>query len=199
MSADGVRFVLGSGSAIRRAVLEQAGLRFSVLRPDVDEGALKASMAGASGEELAVALAEAKALDVSRRCEDLVLGADQILAFDGALLDKARDMAEARARLQAMRGKTHRLIGGYALARTGTLVWRHVTITELTMRPFSDTFLDWYLESAGEAVLASVGCYQFETEGVQLFESVRGDYFSILGLDLLSVLPALRDHGGAAS
>lgn len=195
------RIVLASGSAVRAAILKGAGVDFDVERPDVDEAATKSRMsaAGAGIEAIAAALADEKALEVSRRAAGFVLGGDQILRFEGAGYDKAADMAEARERLLKLRGKTHELIGAASLARDGEIIARTRQFSRLTMRDFSEEFLDDYLAAAGEAILSSVGCYQFENLGAQLFESVDGDYFAILGLPLLPVLIMLRDVGALQS
>ena len=189
-------FILASGSASRRAILENAGLRFEVDPADVDEAALKAKFRGDAGA-LAVHLAEAKALAVSERRDELVLGADQVLAFDGKVFDKARDAREAGDRLSLLRGKTHWLKGGVALARAGQVVWRHETTCRMVVRNFSDDFLNEYLARAGDILTKSVGGYAFEGLGAQLFEHVEGDYFAVLGLPLLPVLSELRAQGAA--
>ncbi len=194
------RFVLGSGSAGRRMVLANAGLDFEVMRPAVAEEAIKARfLAGReeSGgmEALAQALADAKAVDVSARTPMAVLGADQVLTLDGALFSKPADMAAARAQLLTLRGRAHLLISALAVAREGRVVWRHVDVARMTMRDFSEDFLDAYLEKVGEKALASVGAYQVEGPGIQLFERVEGDFFTIIGLPLLPFLSWLRDAG----
>ena len=135
-------------------------------------------------------------LDVSkRRPGALVLGSDQVLEFEGVAYDKARSVAEAEARLRQLRGQTHYLQGGIALARDGEIVWRHQATSTLVMREFSDAFLADYLDNAGDILTKSVGCYAFEGLGAQLFERTEGDYYAILGLSLLPVLGALRAHG----
>lgn len=191
------RIILASGSAVRAAILSSAGIRFDVEKPQVDEAVTKDRMsaAGASIEEIATALADEKALEVSARTPGFVIGGDQILRFESEAYDKAASMDEARARLSAMRGKPHELVGAAVLARNGEIIARTQEISRLTMREFSDAFLDDYLARAGEAILASVGCYQFENLGAQLFERVEGDYFAILGLPLLPVLAMLREAG----
>jgi septum formation protein len=129
------------------------------------------------------------------RPQALVIGADQTLELDGELVDKAVDLAEARTRLSSLRGRTHRLHAAVAAAEDGEVVWRRIESPALTARDFSDAFLDRYLARAGEAVLASVGCYFLEGEGAQLFDRIEGDYFAVLGLPLLPVLAMLRDRG----
>lgn len=189
-------FILASGSAIRRQILTSAGVDFETESPGVDEDALKAQMHGKPPGEVAQALAQAKALAVSARHPDaLVLGADQVLAMDGRVFDKARDEAEARARLLALRGRTHTLEGGLAAARGGSLVWTHRSTATLAVRKFSDGFLDFYMDRAGGELTASVGAYAYEALGAQLFERVEGDYYAILGLPLLPVLDLLRREG----
>lgn len=190
----GERLILASGSAVRRAMLAAAGVIFTVQRAGVDEDAL--TPPDADGAALALGLAGAKALAVSRRAATAwVLGADQTLAFDGGLVSKARSLDEARARLMAMRGRSHSLQSGAALARNGQIVWSGVETARLWMRDFSDAFLDDYLAAEGEALLACVGSYRLEGMGAQLFEAVEGDHFTVLGLPLWPVLAKLRGVG----
>ena len=185
------RLILASKSAARRAMLEGAGVAFTVRVADVDENALKRP--GVDPAALAQELAAAKALAVSRADpEAWVLGGDQTLAFDGGLISKASSLKDARARLSAMRGRSHQLHSGAALARNGTLVWSGVDSVTLTMRDFSDVFLDAYLAAEGDELLHCVGSYRLEGMGSQLFEAVEGDYFTVLGLPLWPVLEALR-------
>jgi septum formation protein len=194
-----VNLILASGSAARRQMLEAAGLRFEVDIPRVDEEAAKASLRGEGlkPRDQADALAELKALSVSRGKPGFVIGADQMLAIEGEVLDKPKDAAEARAHLQRLRGRAHELVTAAAVAREGAIIWRHIETPKLRMRAFSDAFLDDYLSRAGESVLRSVGAYQLEGLGAQLFERVEGDYFSVLGLPLLPLLAFLREHGVA--
>ena len=188
--------VLASTSASRQALLKGAGVAFTAVRPGVDEDAAKASLLaeGASPRDIADALAELKAVRVSSRTPGLVIGADQTLDFEGRLFDKAESVAEARDRLTELRGKRHKLHAGVVVARDGVSIWREVATSTLSMRPFTDAFLDGYLERNGETVLSSVGCYMLEGEGVQLFDCIEGDYFAILGLPLIGLLDLLRRH-----
>ncbi|WP_038035386.1 nucleoside triphosphate pyrophosphatase [Thermopetrobacter sp. TC1] len=192
-------FVLGSGSAGRCMILKNAGLDFEVIRPDVDEDAIRNAFSPPEGEDpfaaLALALAEAKARAVSKRTDLPVLGADQLLVCEDEVFTKPADMAEARENLERLRGRTHRLISALCIARKGESVWTHVDEAHLTMRNFSDAFLDWYLNTAGEKVLSSVGCYQIEGPGIQLFEKIEGDWFTIVGLPILPFLNWLRQEG----
>jgi len=196
-----VTLILASGSATRRKMLEDAGVAIVVEKPRVDEEAVKAGLRaeGLKPREQADALAEVKALSVSRMRGDLVLGADQMLALGDEAFDKPADRAEARAQLVALRGKTHALLTAAVIARDGQVIWRHVDTPKLTMRPFSDAFLDDYLDRVGEGALSSVGGYQLEGLGAQLFSRVDGDYFSVLGLPLMPLLSYLRDIGEIAS
>lgn len=181
-------------------MLEGAGVAFAAEDAGVDEDALKATLAEHAPDALAVELAAAKALAVSRRDPDAwVLGADQTLDFEGGLISKAHDLNEARARLRSMRGKAHRLHSGAALATKGAVVWSGVDSVTLRMRDFSDAFLDDYLAREGEALLSCVGSYRLEGLGSQLFKAVEGDYFTVLGLPLWPVLAELRRAGVLAS
>lgn len=190
------RLILASGSAARRAMLDGAGVPFVVQVADVDEEAVKAVHDPADAAGLAVELARIKALAVSRHDPDAwVLGADQTLAFDGGLISKARALEEARARLSAMRGKPHALHSGAALARNGQIVWSGVDTALMQVRNFSDAFLDAYLAAEGEGLLSSVGSYKLEGMGSQLFDSIDGDYFTVLGMPLWPVLAELRRAG----
>ena len=196
----GERLILASKSAARRAMLEGAGVPFSVQVADVDEDAVKTGHDPADAAGLAVELARVKALAVSRRDpEAWVLGADQTLAFAGGLVSKAPTMAAARTRLAAMRGRGHQLHAGAALARNGQVVWSGVDTATMRMRDFSDAFLDAYLAAEGEAVLGSVGSYRLEGMGSQLFDSIDGDYFTVLGLPLWPLLAELRRAGVLAT
>ena len=196
MIASPERLVLASKSAARRAMLTEAGVVFSVQIADVDEDAVKAVRDPADPAGLALELAQAKALAVSRQDANAwVLGADQTLGFDGGLVSKAASLGEARARLATMRGKVHQLHSGAALARNGQIIWSGLDTASLKMRGFSDSFLDAYLTAEGEALLACVGSYRLEGMGAQLFEAVDGDYFTVLGLPLWPVLAELRRVG----
>ncbi|WP_298914786.1 Maf family protein [uncultured Algimonas sp.] len=194
---EATRLILASGSAIRREIMDGAGLDFEVIARPVDEAAIKAAMLGdgARPRDIADALAEAKALRVSRQEPGLVVGADQVMVMDGTLFDKPETAAAARDRLRAMRGRRHELVGAVVVARGGAPVWRHVSETRLWMRDFSDAFLEDYLAREGDLVTKSVGAYRFEGPGAQLFDRVDGDFFSILGLSLLPLLHYLRDCG----
>lgn len=189
--------VLASKSAARRAVLDGAGVAYEAITAGVDEDAVKAAMLaeGANAREVADALAELKAIKVSRSHPGFVVGADQTLELEGELYDKAETVADARARLQVLRGKPHKLHSAVVVAKDGAPIWREVVTATLTMRDFSDAFLDGYLAEEGEAALGSVGCYRLEGRGVQLFSRIDGDYFTILGLPLMGLLDLLRRHG----
>ena len=187
---------LASGSQVRAALLRDAGLEFDIAVSGVDEDAVKVEHSG-TPDALALKLAEAKARAIAR--DGLVVGADQILVCDGALFDKPKDMDEARENLKKFRGRTHALVSGTVLLDDGEPVWSLTEQARLTMRYFSDEFLEAYLLEVGDEVLKSVGCYQLEGPGVQLFESVDGDYFAILGLPLMPLLAALRARNAVMS
>jgi septum formation protein len=191
--------VLASASAARRAVLAAAGLSFTAEAAAVDEAAIKESTRaeGIPAGEAATMLAEAKARRVARRAPDdaLVIGADQILVRGGAWFDKPADTAAARVQLLALRGETHELATALVCWRGGERVWGHVATPRLTMRAFSDAFLDAYLQTEGEAVFSSVGAYRLEGLGAHLFAAVEGEHSAVLGLPLLPLLGFLRGHG----
>lgn len=189
------RIILASGSKVRANLLQAAAIDFEIVRPLVDEEDLKIGLRdqGLSPADQALALAEGKCLSVARTQSGVVIGADQILCFQGAAIDKAADIAEARARLTSMRGQEHQLLSGVVIAKDGEVVWRNQAVSRLWMRDFSDDYLEGYLQRCGEQALSSVGCYQLEHEGVHLFSRIEGDYFAILGLPLLEVLAALRE------
>ena len=187
--------ILASTSAARKALLAGAGLRFEASPAQIDERALEAQLLGKAPEAVARQLAEAKALEVSRRRPGAtVVGGDQVLAFENALLHKPADFAAARDQLDRLRSKLHHLHSGVALARDGELLWSVTHTARLLMREFTDAERDTVLALEGEAVLASVGAYRLEGPSVRLFAAIDGDYFTILGLPLLPLLTALRLH-----
>jgi septum formation protein len=194
--------VLASASPTRARLLEAAGLKPTIEPADLDEAALKASFkaAGRDAGDCALALAEAKAQRIASRMPGaLVLGADQLLVCDGEWFDKPPDRAAARVQLAALRGKRHVLPTAAVLVRNGAAIWQVLEEPALTMRPFSDAFLDDYLAAAGDAALGSVGGYQLEGRGAQLMSAIEGDHFAILGLPLLPLLEVLRDNGVLAA
>lgn len=187
--------ILASTSATRNALLAGAGVRFAVSPAAIDERALEARELGkgADAPAIARAIAEAKALDVARaHPAALVIGADQVLALGSVLLHKPQDRAAAAAQLTRLRGTTHRLLSGVALARGAQILWSHVEMAELAMRDFSDAERDRILDLEGSRILGSVGAYRLEGPSIQLFGRIQGDYFTILGLPLLPLLAALR-------
>lgn len=192
--------VLASGSATRRAMLEAAGIAFVVVPADVDEEALRDRLLGEapafSHARIALLLAGEKAKSVSRKRENaLVIGADQVLSFEGRLFEKPKDRTSARASLVALRGKTHTLHSAVTLALNGEMVWHDVAEAHLTMRPFSDAALDRYLTRAGDAIMTSVGAYQIEGPAIQLFAAIEGDHGTILGMPLLPLITELLRRG----
>lgn len=193
--------ILASKSAARRAVLDGAGVRYEARVAGVDEDAVKTSLLaeGAGPREIADALAELKAIRVSAGRPDFVIGSDQTLDLDGRLYDKAESVEAARERLKLLRGRTHKLHSAVVVAKEGTPIWREIVTASLTMRDFSDAFLEDYLAHEGEHALGSVGCYRLEGPGAQLFSKIEGDYFAILGLPLMGLLDLLRRHGELAA
>ena len=192
------RLVLASGSRFRKAMLEAAGIDIDVIPAEIDERAVEKPLegTGASPEEVAQILAEAKALDVSEKNPGrLVLGCDQTLSLGEELFHKPADMESARHHLLALSGKTHQLNSAAVLARNGETLWRYVGVANLTMRKLDPAFIGRHLARVGAVALNSVGAYQIEGEGVQLFEKIEGDYFTIVGLPLLPLLRELRSIG----
>ena len=190
--------ILASQSPFRRMLMDNAGLVFEAEAARIDERAVEAALAARnpSPQDVAETLAIEKARNVSARHPGaLVIGSDQTLSLEGLVFHKPADMSEARSHLASMSGRTHSLNCGIALVRGGETLWSHVSVAHLTMRPLSEDFIDRHLARVGEKVLASVGAYQLEGEGVQLFERIDGDYFTILGLPLLPLLAKLRDLG----
>jgi len=192
--------ILASTSRIRQAVLANAGVAFTVRSPLADEAQIKNSLGRVKPAALAMTLAEAKAASASiPDSTELVLGADQVLALETAVFDKPRDLAEARAHLLALRGRSHELHSAICCMRGGKALWHYAETTRLTMRNFSTAFLDHYLVRTGGEAASSVGAYELEGEGIQLFEKIEGDYFTILGLPLLPLLGFLRQQGEVGS
>ncbi len=190
--------ILASGSRTRRNLLQAAGLAFNVVPADIDEEAISRELIakGVFPAEIARALAQTKAEEIARdRPEALVIGADQTLALGDELFDKPADLAAARECLLRLKGKTHQLHSAVVLLGPGAGPWSHTSTATLTMRDFSDEALDEYLARASRTVCESVGAYQIEGPGIQLFERVEGDHFTILGLPLLPLIEALRARG----
>jgi len=188
--------ILASSSASRQMLMRNAGLTFSAIPADIDERALDEQLErdGASPEEVALELARAKALAIGALYpEALVLGCDQTMALGARVYHKPKTMAEAEAHLLSLSGKVHRLNSAAVLVRHGEVVWQIVSSAELTVRTLSTEFVSRHLQRVGEKALSSVGAYQLEGEGIQLFTSIEGDYFTILGLPLLPLLSKLRD------
>ena len=190
------RLVLASASPFRKALLENAGLTFDVEPAQIDERAVEALLADLTPEDVASVLAEAKAQDVSGRNPGaIVIGSDQTLSLGGEIYHKAANMDEARRRLLELSGQTHELNSAVVLAKDGETIWRHMSVARLTMRDLDPGFVGRHLSNVGERALSSVGAYQFEGEGIQLFERIDGDYFTIIGLPLLPLLSELRELG----
>lgn len=188
---------LASGSASRRALLAGAGVEAASIKPNVDEESARAAMRaeGMSVRDQAMQLAELKAVKVSNRTEGLVIGGDQMLSLDREAFDKPVDLDAARDHLRKLSGKSHTLETAIVICENGTPVWRHLARPKLTMRPLSEGFIDAYVDRVGEPLLSTVGAYQLEGLGAQLFTQIEGDYFSILGLPLLPLLDYLRIRG----
>ncbi len=188
--------ILASQSKVRRILLTAAGVPVEADPADLDERALEASSRSESAGAVAALLAREKAIAVARKHGGaLTLGADQTLSFGDHRLAKPRDRDAARAQLRALGGHSHELHSAIAFVQHGAVVFEYVGVARLTMRNFSERFLELYLDAAGDSVTASVGAYQLEGLGMQLFERLDGDYFTVLGLPLLEALEFLRRFG----
>jgi septum formation protein len=188
--------ILASQSVARRMLLTAAGVPVEVRPADLDERSLEAGAQSQSAGGVAALLARQKAIAVERKhAGRLILGADQTLAFGAERLSKPRDRDGAREQLRALCGRTHELHSAVAFVQHGAVQFEHVGVARLTMRSFSEQFLERYLDEVGDGVTASVGAYQLEGLGMQLFERVDGDYFTVLGLPLLQALEFLRRFG----
>ncbi len=195
--------LLASKSSARLAMLTAAGVSLDAAAPMVDEDTIRAAMVddGASARDMADALAEAKAVKISRKHpENLVLGSDQILErADGTIMGKAESPDEAKEKLSQLSGQTHRLYSAAVIAEGGEPVWRHVDKAALTMRTLNAGFIDYYVERYWEEIRPCVGCYRIEAEGAQLFARVDGSQFTIMGMPLLEILDYLRIRGNLPS
>ncbi|HEY3911174.1 MAG TPA: Maf family protein [Stellaceae bacterium] len=202
MALTSSELILASASTARAGLLAAAGVAFRVAPAAIDEAALKRAFRAdrRAASECSLALAEAKARWVSQRePRALVVGADQILVSAGEWFDKPADLGAARAQLQALRGRTHVLATAACVALAGERVWHIEVGPRLSMRCFSDAFLDDYLAAEGAALLGAVGAYRLEARGVQLFDRVEGDHFAILGLPLIELLGFLREFGAISA
>lgn len=193
--------ILASGSASRRTLLKNAGIDAEAIQPFVDEEAAKAAMRaeGVSVRDQAMHLAQLKAVKVSSARPGLIIGGDQMLSLDGGAFDKPGNRGDARGHLEALSGRTHTLETALVICENGQPVWRHLERPKLTMRPLSAQFIGAYLDKVGDTILSTVGGYQLEGLGSQLFTRIEGDYFSILGLPLLALMDYLRTRGALAS
>ncbi|MBX9682706.1 MAG: Maf family protein [Hyphomicrobium sp.] len=198
------RLILASQSAARRAMLKSAGVVFDVVASTIDEDAIRATMISESDCHEAADIAAVLAFETARSVAlahpgCYVLGSDQVLALGRHMFSKAATLAEARDNFDRLRGRTHELVSAAALVRNDEVIWQGVDTAQLTMRRFSDAFLDDYLGRVGDRVLKTVGGYAIESDGLQFFDRIDGDYFTILGMPLLPVLHQLRSHGVVAS
>ena len=190
------QIVLASGSPFRLSMLRHAGVDLVAVPAQVDERALEAPLDGVAPDDVAAILAEAKATEVSDRMHGrLVLGCDQTLSLGDEIFHKPADMEAARRHLLKLSGRTHQLNSAVAIARGGETVWRYVDVARLVMRELAPAFIGRHLARVGKKALESVGAYQIEGEGVQLFSKIEGSYFTIVGLPLLPLLGELRELG----
>lgn len=189
--------ILASGSASRRALLAGAGVTAESIRPNVDEDTARQAMRGEqlSVRDQAMQLAEMKAVKVSRARPGLVIGGDQMLNLEGTAFDKPVDLAAAGEHLRKLSGKSHTLETAIVIAENGEPVWRHLARPKLSVRILTEQFIKEYVEACGPDLLNTVGAYQLEGLGAQIFSRIEGDYFSILGLPLLPLLDYLRTRG----
>ena len=193
-----VPVLLASASEIRAQLLRNAGLSVTVQPARLDEEAIRAALEaeGANPRDAADALAEAKAAKLSAKTPGaLVLGADQVLDFNGRVFSKPETPEDAKAQLRALSGQTHRLLSALVVVRDGEPLWRHVGQVRLTMHTLSEAFIDDYIARNWDSIRWAVGCYKLEEEGVRLFSRIEGDYFSVLGLPLIEFLNWLRARG----
>lgn len=190
--------ILASQSPFRAALLKNAGIQFTSQKANIDERAVEAPLyeTGATPEDVALILSEAKAEEVSERFpHSLIIGCDQTLSLGNEIFHKPADMDGARRHLLALSGKTHQLNSAVVLVQNGQTVWRHVSVAYMTMRHLEPGFIGRHLARVGDIALSSVGAYQVEGEGIQLFDKIDGDYFTIVGLPLLPLLKELRARG----
>ena len=193
-----VPLILASSSPFRRMLMENAGLHFLAIAADIDERAIEAPLErdGAGPDAVALVLAKAKAKEVSDRyAGSLVIGSDQTMSLGSQVFHKPNTMADAENHLRTLSGQTHRLNSAIALARNGDIIWEHVSHADLTMRELPADFIHRHLTRVGEKALSSVGAYQLEGEGIQLFSKIEGDYFTIVGLPMLPLLQQLLELG----
>ena len=193
-----IQIILASKSASRRALLKNAGVAHDAISSDVDENIIKQQCAseGMDLNTTCMRLAEAKAIEVSKSHADkYIIGADQILGLDGRAFDKPSSLEEAAVRIKEFSGKAHILHNGICVVKNEEVIWRHIEMPCLKMRALSDEQVETYIEKSGSKILSSVGAYMLEDLGIQLFEKIEGDYFSILGLPLLPLLEFLRGEG----
>lgn len=192
------RVVLASGSQSRADILKSASMLVEICPSSIIESVIKESFSyqGKSTGEAAMALAVAKAQNISQTCPGAyVIGADSLMACEGNWFDKAQSIAEARSHLQRLAGKTHILETAVCVVKDGQVVWSHLASSKLIMRSISEDFLDSYVSCLGEKLLQCVGCYHIEGLGIHLFEEIQGDIFAIMGLPLLPLLNYFRREG----
>jgi septum formation protein len=190
--------ILASKSPFRRQLMQNAGLMFESIATKIDERAIEVPLQqqGLDPATIAIKLASAKALNVSNTIQDaIIIGSDQTLSLENRQFHKPQDIIAAFAHLSDLSGKTHHLNSAIALAENGKIIWQHVSIAHMTMRHLSHDYIEKYLTKVGSNAISSVGAYQFEGEGVQLFERIEGDYFTIIGLPLIPLLAQLREIG----
>ena len=192
-----MNIILASGSASRRSLLAGAGVQAQSIKPNVDEEAAKNAMRAdnVSVTNQAMQLAEMKAVKVSSQVSGLVIGGDQMLNLEGEAFDKPVNLDGAAKHLRKLSGKTHTLETAIVIAENGAPIWRHMARPSLTVRTLSDRFIQSYIQTCGPPLLTTVGAYQLEGMGAQIFSKIEGDYFSILGLPLLPLLDYLRVRG----
>lgn len=192
------KIILASKSIHRQQLLKNAGVQFNAISADIDEREVEEPLikAGLGGDDIAEVLAIAKATEISKSNTDsYVIGCDQTLSLEGELLHKVENIEAAQKRLLHLSGKKHNLNSAVVLVKNSEVIWSHIEVSTITMRTLDPGFIGRHLSDAGETILSSVGAYQIEGLGVQLFEKVEGDYFSIIGLPVLPLLAELRKLG----